>query len=134
LYQQALYGVNQAKVPVQENSGGTNEPMAASLTVLAKQAGMSRIDHVLLSEQRAGLKAGENVFVVEGNPGDPHAPVPGGFAQQQDLWGAVLHLPQVDGQVPPALRIYRHGVVKEVVTPRPCFHSRKTVNKAIDGG
>ena len=71
LYQQALYGVNQAKVPVQENSGGANEPMAASLTVLAKQAGLSRIDHVVLSEQRAGLKAGENVFVVEGSPGDP---------------------------------------------------------------
>jgi hypothetical protein len=71
LYQQALYGANQAKVPVQENSGGTHEPMAASLTVLAKQAGLSRIDHVVMSEQRAGLKAGENVFVVEGNLGDP---------------------------------------------------------------
>ena len=71
LYQQALYGANQAKIPAQENSGGTNEPMAASLTVLAKQAGLSRIDHVVLSEQRAGLKAGENVFVVEGGLGDP---------------------------------------------------------------
>lgn len=71
LYQQALYGVNQAKVPSQGNAGDTGEVMAASLTVLAKQAGMERIDQVVLSEQRAGLKAGENVFVVEGSPGDP---------------------------------------------------------------
>ena len=76
----------------------------------------------------------EHGAVREGNPGDPHAPVPGGFPQQQDLWGAVLHLPQIELQVPPALRISRHGVIKEVVAPRPRFHGRETVNKAVDGG
>jgi len=45
--------------------------MAASVACVARANGLSRIDHVLLSEERAGVGEGESLFVVQGNPGDP---------------------------------------------------------------
>ncbi len=45
--------------------------MAASLTVLAKENGLQRIDHVRLSEANAHVKQGENVFMVQGAMSDP---------------------------------------------------------------
>jgi hypothetical protein len=45
--------------------------MAASAACLAKANGLSQIDHVLLSEARGAVRAGENLFVVQGDPGDP---------------------------------------------------------------
>ncbi|HYM86256.1 MAG TPA: peptidoglycan-binding domain-containing protein [Pseudoxanthomonas sp.] len=45
--------------------------MAASVACLAKTNGLSQIDHVLLSEARGTLRQGENLFVVQGDPGDP---------------------------------------------------------------
>lgn len=50
-----------------------SERMAAALAVLARQNGFSRIDHVVLSRQTATGGAGENVFAVQGSPGDPAA-------------------------------------------------------------
>ena len=58
LYQQALYGANQAKCRSRRIPAAPTNRWRPALTVLAKQAGLSRIDHVLLSEQRAGLKQG----------------------------------------------------------------------------
>ena len=96
-----------------------------------------RRQHVALARPEQPKPVGgalEHGAVGEGNPGDPHAPEAGRFPHQQHLRGAVLHFLQVDRQVPPALRISRHGVVEEVVAPRPCFHGREPVNKAVDGG
>jgi len=45
--------------------------MAASAACLAKANGLSRIDHVLLSEARGAVQQGENLFVVQGEPSDP---------------------------------------------------------------
>ena len=45
--------------------------MAASVACVAKANGLSRIDHVLLSEARGGVGQSENLFVVQGEPGDP---------------------------------------------------------------
>lgn len=45
--------------------------LAASAACLAKANGLSRIDHVLLSEARGQVRAGENMFVVQGAPNDP---------------------------------------------------------------
>jgi len=45
--------------------------MAASVACVARANGLSRIDHVLLSEERGGVAQGESLFVVQGNPGDP---------------------------------------------------------------
>lgn len=48
-----------------------SERLAASSAYLAKENGLSRIDHVVLSESYKSVRAGENVFVVEGALNDP---------------------------------------------------------------
>ncbi|MGH8026325.1 MAG: XVIPCD domain-containing protein, partial [Pseudoxanthomonas sp.] len=50
---------------------GQSACMAASAACLAKANGLSRIDQVLLSEARGEVRQGENMFVLQGEPGDP---------------------------------------------------------------
>ncbi|MDL5366570.1 hypothetical protein QSH18_13260 [Xanthomonas sp. NCPPB 2654] len=45
--------------------------LAASAAYLAKENGLSRIDHVVLSEDSRKVRAGENLFVVQGALNDP---------------------------------------------------------------
>ncbi len=45
--------------------------MAASAACLAKANGLSRIDHIFLSEARGSTRKEENLFVVQGAPGNP---------------------------------------------------------------
>nr|WP_227254316.1 XVIPCD domain-containing protein [Xanthomonas vasicola]MDO6949005.1 hypothetical protein [Xanthomonas vasicola]MDO6961012.1 hypothetical protein [Xanthomonas vasicola]MDO6969807.1 hypothetical protein [Xanthomonas vasicola] len=45
--------------------------LAASSAYLAKENGLSRIDHVVLSEETKSARQGENMFVVEGALNDP---------------------------------------------------------------
>ncbi|WOB26242.1 peptidoglycan-binding protein [Xanthomonas dyei] len=45
--------------------------LAASSAYLAKENGLSRIDHVVLSENTKTARQGENLFVVEGALNDP---------------------------------------------------------------
>src|SRR3546814_10024735 len=45
--------------------------MIASLARLARENGLERIDHVVLSGQAERLRPGENVFVVQGRLDDP---------------------------------------------------------------
>jgi hypothetical protein len=45
--------------------------LAASAAFLAKENGLSRIDHVVLSEDSRKVHAGENLFVVQGALNDP---------------------------------------------------------------
>ncbi|XEA94884.1 XVIPCD domain-containing protein [Xanthomonas tesorieronis] len=45
--------------------------LAASAACLAKENGLSRIDHVVLSEDSRNVRAGENLFVVQGALNDP---------------------------------------------------------------
>ncbi len=49
-----------------------SERLAQSATVLARQNGLERIDHVLLSiDNGRGVRAGESLFVVQGRADDP---------------------------------------------------------------
>jgi len=52
-------------------ASGERSAMSASLALLAKEHGMERIDHVLLSEKTPRAAAGATVFVVQGEPGNP---------------------------------------------------------------
>jgi hypothetical protein len=45
--------------------------LAASAAYLAKENGLSRIDHVVLSQDSRDVRAGENLFVVQGALDDP---------------------------------------------------------------
>ncbi|MFI8719364.1 XVIPCD domain-containing protein [Stenotrophomonas sp. NPDC077464] len=48
-----------------------SERVSASLYVLAKENGLSRVDHVVLSERTPNSAAAENIFVVQGERNDP---------------------------------------------------------------
>ncbi|SOT93567.1 XVIPCD domain-containing protein [Xanthomonas arboricola] len=49
----------------------TSEWMTASLLTLAKDNGLTRVDHVLLSEKTKDTPAAQTLFVVQGDPKDP---------------------------------------------------------------
>lgn len=71
LYRQAQQGVAGLDASLGHPPDAHSERLAASLAALAKAQGLSRIDHVLLSQGGAGLKPGETVFIVEGRVDDP---------------------------------------------------------------
>ncbi|MBN7134704.1 hypothetical protein A7A76_08200 [Lysobacter enzymogenes] len=71
LYLQARQGVAGLDAQLGRASDDASERLAASLTVLAREHDLSRIDHVVLSRDGREVKAGENVFVVEGRLDDP---------------------------------------------------------------
>ncbi|MBJ7514743.1 MAG: hypothetical protein JHC82_00330 [Stenotrophomonas sp.] len=65
-----------------------SERMGGSLFCLAKENGLSRVDHVLLSQANEQGHAGTNVFVVQGDPSDPahlRASMPTAVAAQTPL-------------------------------------------------
>jgi hypothetical protein len=49
----------------------TSERLNASLLVLAKEKGLTQVDHVLLSERNEHVQKGENIFLVQGGLSDP---------------------------------------------------------------
>ena len=62
--------------------------MGGSLFCLAKENGLSRVDHVLLSQANEQGHAGANVFVVQVDPTDPahlRASMPTAVAAQTPL-------------------------------------------------
>jgi hypothetical protein len=71
LFQHAVAGVRRLDDNRNRPHDALSDNMAASLTVLAKEGGLQRIDHVRLSEANTQVKHGENVFVVQGAMGDP---------------------------------------------------------------
>ncbi len=71
-----LYVQSQSAVRMLDQTMGrvpdaSSERMAASLTVLAKQEGLQRIDNIVLSRGTDTIKPGENVIAVQGRLDDP---------------------------------------------------------------
>lgn len=71
LYAQASTRVGQLDASMGRSSDEHSERMSASLAQLAKEHGLERIDHVLLSNQTPRAAAGATVFVVQGEPNNP---------------------------------------------------------------
>lgn len=71
LYQQCVEGVHALDARLGRAPDAHSACMAASLTTLAASSGLARVDHVLLSQQGSGIAPGQQVFVVQGDPGDP---------------------------------------------------------------
>lgn len=73
-----LYGGIEAGVRALDKDNGrsfdaTSQRMSASLLALAKEQGLERVDHVLLSKGGQNTQPGENIFIVQGGLGDPGA-------------------------------------------------------------
>lgn len=101
--------VSQARVAVQRldaslgrSSDEASECMSASLACLARQNGLTRIDHVVLSGEGREARAGENVFVVQGRLDDPahlRAHMRTDVAVQTPTQDSVQRLQDVDRQM-----------------------------------
>ncbi|MBN5021899.1 hypothetical protein JY437_12155 [Stenotrophomonas maltophilia] len=48
-----------------------SERISVSLLALAKENGIERVDHVVLSQATADAGAGQRIFLIEGDPGNP---------------------------------------------------------------
>lgn len=118
LVSQAEAAVRRLDAKVGREYDGQSACIAASAACLAKANGLSRIDHVLLSEARGAVSAGENMFVVQGEPGDPaqrraqmktddaiKTPVDQSVAQLQTLNETQKHPPQVHAMEDPRREI-----------------------------
>ena len=71
LLDQARAGVHRLDRDLGRTPDDASERMSASLAALAQARGLTRIDHVVLSAQTDALSAGANVFVIQGDLGDP---------------------------------------------------------------
>ena len=71
LHKQAEHAVRQLDIGLGRDYDQHSACMAASVACLARVNGLSRIDHVVLSEARGELRKGENLFVVQGGLSDP---------------------------------------------------------------
>lgn len=72
MYQQIERGVHAIDAAHGRTPDQTSARLTAALLPLAKEGGLSRVDHVLMSEaNNRGVHGGENVFVVQGDPAKP---------------------------------------------------------------
>ncbi|WP_184623821.1 XVIPCD domain-containing protein [Xanthomonas sp. 3058] len=71
LYRQAEEAVRRLEQGLGREYDDNSARLAASSAYLAKEHGLSRIDHVVLSENYKSVRQGENLFVVEGALNDP---------------------------------------------------------------
>ncbi|WP_425509747.1 XVIPCD domain-containing protein [Xanthomonas euroxanthea] len=71
LHRQAEEAVRRLEQGLGREYDENSSRLAASSASLAREHGLSRIDHVVLSEKTATARQGENVFVVEGALNDP---------------------------------------------------------------
>lgn len=71
LYRQIRAGVERLDAESGKQWDESSQRMSASLFVLAKEQGLSRVDHVVLNNPTESLARGEKVFIVEGAMDDP---------------------------------------------------------------
>ncbi|KRA75944.1 hypothetical protein ASD78_08275 [Lysobacter sp. Root667] len=79
-----------------------SECMSASLACLARQNGLTGIDHVVLSGQGRESRPGENVYVVQGrldNPAHLHAQMRTDVAVQTPMQDSMQRLQELDRQM-----------------------------------
>lgn len=71
LYSQIRAGVERLDAESGKQWDESSQRLSASLLVLAKEEGLSRVDHVVLNNPTQSLSRGEVVFVVQGEMADP---------------------------------------------------------------
>jgi hypothetical protein len=71
LHQQCVAGTQALDRQLGRSPDAASDCMAAGATDLAARSGLTRVDHVLLSERGRTAQAGELMFVVQGDPKDP---------------------------------------------------------------
>ncbi|WP_369940707.1 XVIPCD domain-containing protein [Xanthomonas medicagonis] len=99
MHQQIRGKVEQLDAANGRTFDASSERTTASLLTLAKNNGLTRVDHVLLSEETKDLPAAQNLFVVQGDPKDPaklRAHMPTAEAAQRPLQESFSQLETVN--------------------------------------
>ncbi|WAH66828.1 hypothetical protein OEG85_00455 [Xanthomonas hortorum] len=99
MHQQIRGKVEQLDVANGRIFDATSERMTASLLTLAKDNGLTRVDHVLLNEKTKDVPAAQTLFVVQGEPQDPaklRAHMPTAEAAQRPLQESFAQLETVN--------------------------------------
>ncbi|WP_337999743.1 XVIPCD domain-containing protein [Xanthomonas campestris] len=81
---------------------GQVKRITASLLTLAKDNGLTRVDHVLLSDKTKDLPAAQTLFVVQGDPKDPamlRAHMPTAEAAQRPVQDSFAQLESINQQL-----------------------------------
>ncbi|GAB3380115.1 XVIPCD domain-containing protein [Lysobacter fragariae] len=73
LFAQAESAMRRLDGSLGKDYDGVSACMAASAACLARTEGLSRIDHIVLSVDSGAVRRGENLFVVQGDLGDPRS-------------------------------------------------------------
>lgn len=71
LHQQAEDAVRRLEQGLGRDYDGNSVCLPASAACLAKENGLTRIDHVALSRDTGSVRRGENLFVLQGALNDP---------------------------------------------------------------
>ncbi|WP_340137205.1 XVIPCD domain-containing protein, partial [Xanthomonas citri] len=99
MHQQIRSKVEQLDAANGRTFDATSERMTASLLTLAKDNGLTRVDHVLLSEKTRDSPAAQTLFVVQGDPKDPamlRAHMPTADAAQRPVQESFTQLESVN--------------------------------------
>ncbi|CAH2706245.1 hypothetical protein NCPPB1935_00440 [Xanthomonas campestris pv. nigromaculans] len=99
MHQQIRGKVEQLDAANGRTFDATSERMTASLLTLAKDNGLTRVDHVLLNEKTKDVPAAQTLFVVQGEPQDPaklRAHMPTAEAAQRPLQESFAQLETVN--------------------------------------
>lgn len=101
LLQQAREHVHRLDASLGRTHDHASDCMTASLACLARERGLERIDHVLLSRQTETARQGEHVFVLQGRLDDPtqlRAHMKTAVAVATPVDESLLRLDQLDRQ------------------------------------
>lgn len=121
LYQQIRSGVEQLDAQHGRSWDGASQRMTASLLALAKEEGLSRVDHVVLNKPTSRLAGGEKVFVVQGALDDP--------AHHR------AHMPTMDAvQTPEAQSFERVQALVEARDQRQALEHSQAQDVAVQAG
>ncbi|MEA9753372.1 XVIPCD domain-containing protein [Xanthomonas campestris pv. raphani] len=99
MHQQIRGKVEQLDAANGRTFDATSERVTASLLTLAKHSGLSRVDHVLLSERTKDSPTAQTMFVVQGDPKDPamlRAHMPTADAAQRPVQESFTQLESVN--------------------------------------
>lgn len=113
LYKQALGAVQRLDAQQQRSSGQHSENLAAALTVAARHEGLTKIDHVILSEDKA------HTYAVQGEIDSPLkriTGVPTSEAAATPVKGSSASLEMLSSLVDDQkAQLERHGHIMEVI-------------------
>jgi hypothetical protein len=101
LYAQIQRGVHGLDAMRGRMPDASSERMTMSLYALAREHGITRVDHVVLSQQGPNVRAGENVFIVQGGLHDAtnrHAHLPTAQAIAMPVEQTLVRVANADEQ------------------------------------